>query len=105
MHLLTAGGLIGTVASAHSSREAPTGLRVLGPLTDAAGTELTVDGVALGRAPHRSGHPGDGVGFPEPRPGVRAGRIGSFDEPGMGHRPSPGPGRHRIERHRPAPRR
>jgi hypothetical protein len=51
VHLLTAGGLIGTVASAHTSREAPTELRVLGYLVDADGADLTVDRVALTGVP------------------------------------------------------
>lgn len=51
VHLLTSGGLIGTVASAHTSKEPPTELEVLGPLTDAAGTALSADDVALPPAP------------------------------------------------------
>jgi hypothetical protein len=47
VHLLTSGGLVGTVASAHTSKEAPTELEVLGPLTDAAGLPLNTDDVAL----------------------------------------------------------
>jgi len=47
VHLLTAGGLVGTVASAHTSKEAPTELAVLGPLTDAAGRQLGTDDVAV----------------------------------------------------------
>jgi len=47
VHLLTSGGLIGTVASAHTSKEAPTELEVLGPLTDAAGLPLGTDDGAL----------------------------------------------------------
>jgi len=48
VHLLTAGGLVGTVASAHTSRGLPTTLEVLGPLTDAAGRPLTTEDVAVG---------------------------------------------------------
>ena len=40
--------------------------------------------------------------FPEPRPG-RGHRIGAFDESLPPPRPA-GPGRHRVDRHRPAPR-
>lgn len=47
VHLLTSGGLIGTVASAHTSKQPPTELRVLGPLTDAAGTPLNTEDVAV----------------------------------------------------------
>jgi hypothetical protein len=47
VHLLTSGGLIGTVASSHTSRGAPTQLEVIGPLTDAAGTPLSCDDVAV----------------------------------------------------------
>jgi hypothetical protein len=48
VHLLTAGGLVGTVASAHTSRGLPTTLEVLGPLTDAAGRALSSEDVAVG---------------------------------------------------------
>jgi hypothetical protein len=41
-HLLTAGGVIGTVASAHARRTAPTELEVVGALGDAAGTPLNL---------------------------------------------------------------
>ncbi|HEY2203088.1 MAG TPA: DUF1611 domain-containing protein [Pseudonocardia sp.] len=51
VHLLTAGGLIGTVASAHTSKAEPTVLEVLGTLDDAAGTALTTDSVAMPLAP------------------------------------------------------
>jgi hypothetical protein len=47
VHLLTAGGLVGTVASAHVRREVPTVVEVLGPLTDPTGTALNTDDVAL----------------------------------------------------------
>jgi hypothetical protein len=46
-HLLTAGGLIGTVASAHALRGEPTALTVLGNLTDAVGVALSLDQFAL----------------------------------------------------------
>ena len=46
--------------------------------------------------PAGDGHPGDGI---------LPGRIGSFHEPGAGHRPAQHPARHRVERHRRAPRR
>ena len=46
VHMLTAGGLIGTVASAHTSRPTPTMLRVLGPLVDADGATMNTDDVA-----------------------------------------------------------
>lgn len=51
VHLLTAGGLIGTVASAHTSKGEPTVLEVLGPLTDAGGNSMSTDDVALAPAP------------------------------------------------------
>ncbi|HEY2204425.1 MAG TPA: DUF1611 domain-containing protein [Pseudonocardia sp.] len=47
VHLLTAGGLIGTVASAHSSRGLPTTLEVVGPLTDADGDPRSTEDVAV----------------------------------------------------------
>lgn len=43
VHLLTAGGLIGRVASAHARRGDATELEVLGPLTDADGGLLSLD--------------------------------------------------------------
>jgi hypothetical protein len=46
IHLLTAGGLIGTVASAHTSKLAPTELKVLGPLVGANGAVISTDDVA-----------------------------------------------------------
>jgi hypothetical protein len=46
VHLLTSGGLIGTVASAHTSKQQPTTLEVLGPLADAEGHTLSTDDVA-----------------------------------------------------------
>jgi hypothetical protein len=51
VHLLTAGGLIGTVASAHTSRGAPTELEVLGAITNALGGALNADDVAVPAAP------------------------------------------------------
>ncbi|HEY2202865.1 MAG TPA: DUF1611 domain-containing protein [Pseudonocardia sp.] len=47
VHLLTSGGLIGTVASSHTSRGAPTELEVLGPLTDSRGNPLSTDDFVL----------------------------------------------------------
>jgi len=52
VHLLTSGGLIGTVASSHSSKGAPTELEVLGGLTDRHGRPLTTDSVAIDIAAH-----------------------------------------------------
>lgn len=46
-HLLTAGGLIGVVASAHASRGEPTQLEVLGSLAGAGGGRMSLDDVAL----------------------------------------------------------
>lgn len=51
VHLLTSGGLIGTVASAHSFRAAPTVLEVVGALTDPGGRALNTDQLALAPAP------------------------------------------------------
>jgi hypothetical protein len=50
VQLLTTGGLIGTVASAHARRGSPTALDVLGPLTDPHGVALNTDDVALAPA-------------------------------------------------------
>jgi hypothetical protein len=50
VHLLTAGGLIGTVASAHTSQLGPTELEVLGALADRAGAPIGVEDVAVGVA-------------------------------------------------------
>jgi hypothetical protein len=47
VHLLTAGGVIGTVASAHTGRAGPTVLEVLGPLCDSADTAVRTDDVAV----------------------------------------------------------
>lgn len=47
VHLLTSGGLIGTVASAHTHRGEPTVLEVVGPLTDPAGLPLSTEAVSL----------------------------------------------------------
>lgn len=46
VHLLTSGGLVGSVVSAHVSKEAPTELEVLGPLCDVGGRVLSTDDVA-----------------------------------------------------------
>jgi hypothetical protein len=48
VHLLTAGGLIGSVASAHTSRPGPTELEVLSALVDRAGAPMGVEDVAVG---------------------------------------------------------
>jgi hypothetical protein len=55
VHLLTAGGLIGTVASSHASRGAPTTIEVIGALTDAGGAALNCDDVAV--VPSAPGRP------------------------------------------------
>jgi hypothetical protein len=49
VHLLTAGGLLGTVASAHSSRGEPTQLRLLGLLTGPDGRTVSTEDVAMPR--------------------------------------------------------
>jgi hypothetical protein len=46
-HLLTAGGLIGTVTSAHASRAEPTELTIVGRVTDGTGRALSLDDFAL----------------------------------------------------------
>jgi len=51
VHLLTAGGLIGTVASAHTSKSGPTELEVLGGLTDATGAQMSVEDVMVDLPP------------------------------------------------------
>lgn len=52
VHLLTAGGLIGTVASAHAQRQPPTGLTVIGALEDPAGVPLSLEDYARPAVPH-----------------------------------------------------
>ncbi|MEU1601192.1 DUF1611 domain-containing protein [Streptomyces sp. NPDC005708] len=47
VHLLTAGGLIGTVVSAHTRRDPPTELEVIGALTDHRGAVLSVEDFAI----------------------------------------------------------
>jgi hypothetical protein len=47
VHLLTSGGLVGSVASAHTAKEGPTELEVVGPLTGGAGAPLNSDDVAV----------------------------------------------------------
>ncbi|MEU6654799.1 DUF1611 domain-containing protein [Streptomyces sp. NPDC046900] len=47
VHLLTAGGLIGTVVSAHTRRDPPTELEVIGALTDHLGAVLSVEDFAI----------------------------------------------------------
>jgi hypothetical protein len=59
VHLLTSGGLIGTVASSHTSRGAPTELEVLGPLTDRDGNPLSTEDFAITGA--RTGRPAMGT--------------------------------------------
>ncbi len=49
VHLLTAGGLIGRVASAHSRRGVPTELEVAGALVDRDGAPLSLDSFARAR--------------------------------------------------------
>jgi len=51
VHLLTAGGLIGTVASAHTSKSGPTELEVLGGLTDSTGAQMSVEDVMVDLPP------------------------------------------------------
>jgi hypothetical protein len=46
-HLLTAGGVVGRVASAHARRGAPTVLEVLGLLADPSGRPLSLDDCAI----------------------------------------------------------
>jgi hypothetical protein len=46
-HLLTAGGVVGQVVSAHARRGEPTVLHVLGLLADQSGRPLSLDGYAL----------------------------------------------------------
>ncbi len=50
-HLLTAGGLIGTVATAHTSKGEPTELTVLGGLADPSGNPLSLEDFQLAPAP------------------------------------------------------
>jgi hypothetical protein len=45
-HLLTAGGVIGTVASSHGKRSEPTALEVVGAVADGSGTPLTLADLA-----------------------------------------------------------
>ena len=45
-HLLTAGGVFGTVASSHARRGEPTALEVIGALADGSGTPLELAGLA-----------------------------------------------------------
>ncbi|WP_255918414.1 DUF1611 domain-containing protein [Streptomyces humicola] len=52
VHLLTAGGLVGTVASAHSRRLPPTELKVIGALDDRSGRPLSVEHFARPAPPH-----------------------------------------------------
>jgi hypothetical protein len=50
-HLLTTGGLIGEVASAHEFRGPPTELEILGPLADSSGGALSLEDVSLSLPP------------------------------------------------------
>jgi hypothetical protein len=50
-HLLTAGGLIGAVATAHTRRAAPTELEVIGTLTDRNGSALSLEDFAMPTPP------------------------------------------------------
>lgn len=46
-HMLTTGGVIGEVASAHELRGPPTELELLGPLADSSGTALSLEDLSL----------------------------------------------------------
>lgn len=50
-HLLTAGGLIGVVASAHACRAQPTELEVIGTLADQDGAALSLEDFAMASPP------------------------------------------------------
>lgn len=50
-HLLTAGGLVGVVASAHQRLGPPTELTILGALTDQAGLPLSLEDFTMSPAP------------------------------------------------------
>jgi hypothetical protein len=50
-HLLTAGGVVGVVASAHAHRGPPTELKVIGTLTDPGGTPMSLENLALPAPP------------------------------------------------------
>jgi hypothetical protein len=52
-HLLTAGGVVGQVASAHARRGEPTVLDLLGLLTDRSGRPLSLDDLAMTAPPPR----------------------------------------------------
>ncbi|MFE2037170.1 DUF1611 domain-containing protein [Streptomyces scopuliridis] len=52
VHLLTAGGLVGTVASAHTRRLPPTELKVIGTLNDRSGRPLSLEHYARTPSPH-----------------------------------------------------
>jgi hypothetical protein len=56
-HLLTAGGVIGTVASSHVRRKLPTELEVVGGLADDAGTPLNLGDVVAPDPPAASSPP------------------------------------------------
>jgi hypothetical protein len=59
VHLLTASGLLGTVASAHASRAQPTELEVIGALADRTGAPLSLEDFAL--PPPPAARPGLGT--------------------------------------------
>jgi hypothetical protein len=50
-HLLTAGGVVGEVASAHTGRPAPTELEAIGALTDQAGAPMSLENLTLRTPP------------------------------------------------------
>jgi hypothetical protein len=56
-HLLTAGGLIGTVVSAHDVRGRPTQLEIVGGLCDASGRPLSTEDFAVVLPPRAASHP------------------------------------------------
>ena len=80
-HLLTASGVIGTVASSHARRGEPTALEVIGALADGSGTPLSWPGPP--RAARRGPAPGHGD-----RGGVgderRQDNNGRWRHPGLG---------------------
>lgn len=57
VHLLTAGGLIGTVVSAHDIRGMPTRLEVVGRLCDRSGRPLSTEDFARPIGPPATSHP------------------------------------------------
>lgn len=69
-HLLTAGGVIGTVVSRHARSEAPTELTILGPLAGDEGQPLSLEHFARPRLPAPAA--GTDGAKPGPAPGVLA---------------------------------